>query len=140
MTARELLASSAFRWRLGGSDEGSGSGLRWTSWGSGAATRFDGRERSVSLDGEVVGMTLGLDMEWGPWTAGMAAAYNDGRGSYDDAKSGKSGKTWSTLTSIHPYLRWQNEGLSVWGVVGHGQGEYAVAPGRGKRRFGRTWG
>ncbi len=132
MTARELLASSAFRWRLGGSEEGSGSGMQWTSWGSGAATRFDGRERSVSLDGEVVGMTLGVDAEWGPWTAGMALAYNDGRGTYDDAKSGKSGKTWSTLTSAHPYLRWQKEGLSVWGLVGHGQGEYAVAPGEGE--------
>ena len=131
MTTRELLASSAFRWRLGGSEEGSVSGMRWTSWGSGAATRFDGRERSVSLDGEVVGMTLGVDAEWGPWTAGMAAAYNDGRGSYDDAKSGNSGKTWSTLTSVHPYVRWQNERLSVWGLVGHGQGEYAVAPGEG---------
>ena len=133
MTTRELLASSAFRWRLGasGEDSAAGSGLRWTSWGSGAATRFDGRERSVSLDGEVVGMTLGVDAEWGPWTAGMALAYNDGRGSYDDAKSGKSGKTWSTLTSAHPYLRWQKEGLSVWGLVGHGQGEYAVAPGEG---------
>ncbi len=131
MTTRELLASSAFRWRLGGSEEGSVSGMRWTSWGSGAATRFDGRERSVSLDGEVVGMTLGVDAEWGPWTAGMAAAYNDGRGSYDDAKSGNSGKTWSTLTSVHPYVRWQKEGLSVWGLLGHGQGEYAVAPGEG---------
>ncbi len=131
MTTRELLASSAFRWRLGASEEGSGSGLRWTSWGSGAATRFDGRERSVSLDGEVVGMTLGVDAEWGPWTAGMALAYNDGRGTYDDAKSGRSGKTWSTLTSAHPYVRWQNERLSVWGLVGHGQGEYAVAPGEG---------
>ena len=133
MTTRELLASSAFRWRLGasGEDSAAGSGLQWTSWGSGAATRFDGRERSVTLDGEVVGMTLGVDAEWGPWTAGMALAYNDGRGSYDDAKSGKSGKTWSTLTSAHPYLRWQKEGLSVWGLVGHGQGEYAVAPGDG---------
>ena len=130
MTTRELLASSAFRWRLGGSEEGSG--MQWTSWGSGAATRFDGRERSVSLDGEVVGMTLGVDAEWGPWTAGMALAYNDGRGTYDDAKSGKSGKTWSTLTSVHPYLRWQNERLSVWGLVGHGQGEYAMAPGDGE--------
>ena len=126
-TGREVLSESAFRWTSGAPEDGaSGSGLRWTAWGSGAATRFDGRERSVALDAEVVGATVGLDAEWERWTAGMALAWNDGRGAYHDDKSGDRGRLGSTLTSVHPYLRWADERSSVWGMVGHGQGEYTA--------------
>ena len=126
-TGREVLSESAFRWTSGAPEDGaSGSGPRWTAWGSGSATRFDGRERSVALDGEVVGATVGLDAEWERWTAGMALAWNDGRGTYHDDKSGDRGRLGSTLTSVHPYLRWADERSSVWGMVGHGQGEYTA--------------
>ena len=135
MTARELLSRSAFRWTseasgASGASEGvaPGTAPRWTAWGSGSATRFDGREGNVILDGEVVGATVGLDAEWERWTAGMALAWNDGRGSYEDDKSGDRGRLESTLTSVHPYLRWSEGPWSVWGVLGFGQGEYAVTP------------
>ena len=130
VTAREVLSQSAFRWASGAS-EGvvpSSPAPRWTAWGSGAATRFDGRERSVALDGEVVGATVGLDAEWERWTAGMALAWNDGRGTYEDDKSGDRGRLESTLTSVHPYLRWSEGPWSVWGVLGIGEGEYKVTP------------
>ena len=131
MTARELLAQTSFRRTFGASeDPWSGSGARWTAWGSGASTHFDGRDESVSLEGDVVGFTLGLDRRWDEWTAGMALAYSDGKGSYDDAKSGDRGTLGSTLASVHPYLRWSNERLSVWGMLGYGWGEYAVEPER----------
>ena len=134
-TAREILSESAFRWTSAASEDGApGSAPRWTAWGSGAATRFDGRERNMTLDGEVVGVTVGLDAEWERWTAGMALAWNDGRGSYDDAKSGDRGTLESTLTSMHPYLRWADERWSGWGVLGLGQGEYAVT----SERLGKT--
>ena len=126
-TGREVLSESAFRWTSGAPEDGaSGSAPRWTAWGSGSATRFDGRERSVALDGEVVGATVGLDAEWERWTAGMALAWNDGRGAYHDDKSGDRGRLGSTLTSVHPYLCWADERSSVWGMVGHGQGEYTA--------------
>ena len=134
-TVREVLAESAFRWTSGASGDGApGSAPRWTAWGSGAATRFDGRERSVTLDGEVTGVTVGLDAEWERWTAGMALGWNDARSSYDDAESGDRGTLGSTLTSLHPYLRWSDERWSVWGMVGHGQGEYTAKP----EKLGKT--
>ena len=128
MEARELLSQSAFRWtsRAAEGDGASGSAPRWTAWGSGAATRFDGREGDLALDGEVVGVTLGLDAEWARWTAGMAFGWNDGRGAYADEKSGDHGKHESTLASVHPYARWSRGPVSVWGMLGHGQGEYVV--------------
>ena len=135
-TAREVLAESAFRWTSAAPGDGaSGSAPRWTAWGSGAATRFEGRERSVALDGEVTGATVGLDAEWERWTAGMALAWNDANSSYDDAESGDRGALGSTLASLHPYLRLvRDERWSVWGMVGHGQGEYTVKP----EKLGKT--
>ena len=127
MKARELLSQSAFRWTSRAAEDGaSGPTPRWTVWGSGAATRFDGREGDMALDGEVVGVTLGLDAEWAHWTAGMAFGWNDGRGAYADEKSGDHGKLESTLASAHPYARWSDGPVSVWGMLGHGQGEYMV--------------
>ena len=128
METRELLSQSAFRWTsmAAEGDGASGSAPRWTAWGSGAATRFDGREGDLALDGEVVGVTLGLDAEWAPWTAGMAFGWNDGRGTYADEKSGDRGKLESALASVHPYARWSHGPVSVWGMLGHGQGEYVV--------------
>ena len=58
----------------------------------------------------------------------MALAWNDGRGSYDDDKSGDRGRLESTLMSVHPYLRWSEGPWSVWGVLGLGEGEYTVTP------------
>ncbi len=58
----------------------------------------------------------------------MAFSRNDGEGSYEDEKSGDRGEIESTLTSVHPYLRWKGERYSAWGLVGYGQGEYAVTP------------
>ena len=128
MSAREVLAESTFRFRLTSEDAAPRSALRWTAWGSGASTSFDGRAGRTTLNAEVVGMTLGLDAERGRWTAGMAIGYNDGRGSFDDAESGDRGELSATLASVHPYLRWGNEHLSVWGLLGHGQGEYVTTP------------
>ena len=132
MSSRELLAGTAFRWTS--MDAASESQRRWTAWGSGATTRFDGREGPVTLEGEMVGFTLGMDTQRGPWTAGIALGYNDGEGSFDDAKSGDRGELETTLMSAHPYLRWTNGRLSVWGLLGHGQGEYVTTP----ERLGRA--
>ena len=132
MKVREVLAQSSFRRILtAGKDPASpNSRSHWTAWGSGASTRFDARENNVELDGDVVGMTIGLDSGWDRGTVGLALAWNDGRGSYDNAMSGVRGKFESTLTSVHPYMRWGNRQLSVWGLLGHGNGKYAVTPER----------
>ncbi len=131
MVLRDLLARSGFSWspEPTGDDEAEQK-RRWTLWGRGAKTRFDGREGSVALTGDVVGATLGVDAQWDRWTAGMALAWNEGRGVYSDGASGDGGDLRSTLTSVHPYARWAGDKLSVWGVLGHGRGAYAVRSNR----------
>ncbi len=113
-----MLAATSFRW--GTDDDGA---PRLTTWGRGATTRFDGVDDGVTLSGDVVGATVGADIERGRWVAGLALSHADGRGEYSDAKSGAAGRIRSTLTSVHPYARAAvNDRLDAWGMFGYGRG------------------
>ena len=120
-----LLAGTFFRWGVGEED-----GPRLTGWGRGAATRFDGVDDGVTLSGEVVGGTVGADIERGRWVAGLALSHAAGRGEYNDAKSGAAGGIRSTLTSVHPYARASvSERLDAWGMLGYGRGDLSLGLG-----------
>ena len=122
---RRLLLGSSFRLALGGDAVGSSS-LRLTAWGRVAGTAFDGRDGKVSLDGDVLTGTVGVDGEWDRLLAGLAVAHSRGDGSYTMPVAGgdDSGNLEQTLTSIHPYLRYAvNDRLDVWGLFGYGWGE-----------------
>ena len=135
VTGRELAASSAFMLTQGGPAAAAGAS-RWTAWGSGASTHFEGYEGQLSLEGEVTGGTLGVDVERGEWTAGVAVSHNECTGTWNDSKSGHSGTVESPLTGVHPYLGWSdNRGLSLWGVAGLGQGELTVSPDGDERDY-----
>ena len=122
---RRLLLGSSFRLALGRDDVESSS-LRLTAWGRVAGTTFDGRDGKVSLDGDVLTGTVGVDGEWDRLLAGLAVAHSRGDGSYTMPVAGgdDSGNLEQTLTSIHPYLRYAvNDRLDVWGLFGYGWGE-----------------
>ena len=64
---------------------------------------------------------MGADYERGRVLAGVTLAYSTGEGSY--TATGARGEVESTLASAHPYLRYTvSERLSVWGVLGLGEG------------------
>ena len=113
---REILSGSSFRYSL---SEGSEPG--WTVWGRGAYTDFEGEESGVELDGEVATGTVGVDFERGRWLAGLAVSHSEG----DGEEHGESSEERDlSLTGAHPYLRVEvTEGLSLWGMVGYGEGE-----------------
>ena len=103
----------------------------WSLWGRGALTRFAGRERGLSLDGDVLTGLLGLDYSRGRWLAGVGLAYNDGAGAYRAPDSGAVGKLDSTLVSVHPYLHYAlTDRLSAWGTLGYGGGTLSLRPAR----------
>ena len=143
MTERELLLGSSFRLSLGGDAEGAGAAdTRWTAWGRAAASRFDGKADGISLDGDVTTFTLGGDAAWSRWLAGMAVSLSEGEGAFrDHAATGDAahvhrgtGTLESSLTSVHPYLRYQaSERLSVWGVLGAGSGDLTLELDEGER-------
>ena len=123
---RRLLLGSSFRLSLGATDDAGSSSPRLTAWGRVAGTTFDGRDGKVSLDGDVLTGTVGVDGEWDRLLAGLAVAHSRGDGSYTMPVAGgdDSGNLEQTLTSLHPYLRYAvNDRLDVWGLFGYGWGE-----------------
>ena len=140
---RELLLGSSFR--LAAGDEGAdGAGTAWTAWGRAAVSRFDGEADGLSVDGDVTTLTLGADAVRGRWLGGVALAHSTGEGGYrdhadtEDHAGQGSGKLESTLTSVHPCVRFRaSERLTVWGGLGHGTGDLTLevdAPGTQPRK------
>ena len=131
---RRLLLGSSFRLSLGATDDAGSSSPRLTAWGRVAGTTFDGRDGKVSLDGDVLTGTVGVDGEWDRLLAGLAVAHSRGDGSYTMPVAGgdDSGNLEQTLTSIHPYLRYAvNDRLDVWGLFGYGWGDLTMEQGTG---------
>ena len=126
---RDVLLGSSFRLTLGEADASPGH-LRLTAWGRVAGTQFDGREGDLTLDGNVLTGTVGVDSAWDRWLAGVAVSHSLGGGSFTGDGDGDLDS--STLTSIHPYLRYAvNERVDVWSVLGYGWGDMTLEPGTG---------
>ena len=130
---RDLLARSSFSLSSSaGEDPGvddAGAGA-WTAWGRGALTNFRGVEEDLSLRGDVVTGTVGVDYERGRYLAGLAVGFSRGEGGF-----GGGPEAEASLTSGHPYMRIQvGENLSLWGVLGYGRGDFVLTEenGRGK--------
>ena len=127
-TLRRVLLGSSFRMALG-VDSDDASHPRLTAWGRVAGTTFDGRDGNLTLDGDVLTGTVGVDGEWDDWLVGMAVAHSQAKGGYAMpglAERG-TGDLENTLTSVHPYLRLAvTDRLDVWGLLGYGWGEVDV--------------
>ena len=129
MTEREALLGSSFHLALGDGDGDGAGDARWSVWGGAAASGFDGEADGISLDGDVTTFTFGADAAWSRWLGGVAVALSTGDGGFRDHAdtdhgSRGAGNLESTLASVHPYLRYEaSERLSVWGILGYGEGE-----------------
>ncbi len=122
---RALLGSSLLLPFGGGGEGGPGSGRgrpRWTVWGQGDLQTFRGTPGSVSgYEGDLRTGYLGVDVQvTGGWLLGVAMARSGGAGAWERGESG--GELSTTLTRVHPYVRWANDDTAVWGVLGVGRG------------------
>ncbi len=130
---REVLLGSSFRLNLNGTRAAT-TMPRLTAWGRFAGTAFDGRDGGLAIDGDVLTGTVGADGEWDRLLIGVAVAHSRGDGGYTMPGIGArgTGDLETTLTSLHPYLRYAVTGrLDVWGLAGYGWGdsEWAVSEG-----------
>ena len=122
---QEIFSGSSFMLPL--SEEGARQ--RWTMWGRGSYTSFDGEEKGLRMDGEVLTGTVGLDYEYGQWLAGLAISHSEGDGDANTVGVANTvdvdyGEMEINLTGVHPYLMMQvDENLSLWGMLGYGQGD-----------------
>ena len=123
----DLLARSSFSLsssagpREGGDAVAAGN---LTAWGRGAVTDFRGNENELSVRGEVVTGTVGVDYERGRWLTGLAMGLSRGRGGVGgNSDSGLE----ASLTTANPYARIRiGENLMLWGVLGYGRGEFSM--------------
>ena len=144
LTERELLLGSSFMLSLGG-DGANGTGTAWTAWGRAASSSFDGEADGLAVDGDVTTFTFGADVARERWLGGVALAHSTGEGGFrdhaDTAHPGRgSGELESTLTGVHPYLRFQASGrLSLWGVLGYGTGDLTLAVDATGKQPRKTW-
>ena len=126
---RELLLASSFHLASAGD---AATGARWSLWGRGARSSFDGAEEALTLDGDVTTATLGLDFERNRWLLGIALSRSTGDGSFKiggDCQTGCAGEVESAITGFYPYARYRvSEKLYLWGAVGHGQGDLTFSP------------
>ena len=101
-------------------EDGAGDGGRWTVWGRGGWSRFEGTQGELSLEGQVITATAGADYERDRLLAGLAVAYSSGDGTFDHAASGDSGSLRTVLLGVYPYVRLTlHERLAVWGLFGY---------------------
>ena len=130
MGDRELLLGSSFAV----TEETAGKGFV-SLWGRGSVTRFDGREGTLSLDGEVASAMLGTDWSQGRWTTGLLVSHSLGEGGYRDGSGtggAGNGTISATLTGLYPWLRHAlSERLEAWGAAGYGEGSLTLEPGDG---------
>ncbi|MCY4441423.1 MAG: SwmB domain-containing protein, partial [Deltaproteobacteria bacterium] len=135
---RQALLGSSFRLNLnpstslrtGGTDTEAAI-PRVTAWGRFAGTTFQGTDEDLTLDGDVLTGTVGVDGTWGRWLGGLAVAHSRGDGTYalpPATRQRDTGGLEQTLTSLQPYLRYAvTDRLDGWGLLGYGWGEIEVA-------------
>ena len=128
LTQRDLIVGTSFA-LTGGSAEGGGFA---SLWGRASIAGFDGREGSLTVDGEVTTGLIGVDWASDNWTAGLALGHSTGTGGW--RKGGEcdlncGGGIEATLSGLYPYAGLNlTERLSVWAAVGHGSGAVTVTP------------
>ncbi len=125
LVARDLLAGTSFRVSAA---EGEGiADMGWTAWGRVDLSGFDGDEGGLALDGDTMTATVGADIRRGRLLAGVAAAHSAGNGEYRTADGAAAGDLDASLASVHPYVRIEAAGgLSLWGVLGWGEGDMTL--------------
>ena len=128
LTQRDLIVGTSFA-LTGGSAEGGGF---VSLWGQGSIAGFDGREGSLTVDGEVTTGLLGADFASERWTAGLAVGHSAGTGGWRKGGTCElncGGAIEATLSGLYPYAGLDlTERLSVWAAAGHGSGEVTVTP------------
>ena len=129
VSLRELMLASSFHLA---SAENAESDSRWSLWGRGARSGFEGAEEDLTLEGDVTTATLGVDYERARWLVGVALSRSSGDGTFragGTCQTGCAGEVESALTGLYPYARYRvSERLSLWGVLGHGQGDLTLSP------------
>ena len=125
------LSSTDFSFAWGGqSADSARPGIAWSLWGQTDVQRYDGgaaEPRSVpagisgDYDGDLSVRYLGIDAQLPSWLFGVALGRSHGTGDWNAGTA--SGRLSTSMTSVHPYLRWSRGATAVWTTFSAGTGE-----------------
>ena len=122
----DLLHTSGFALALG-DDAVDAEASRWSVWGGGDLTAFEGRPDPGSrYQGTAQTRWFGVDVRTERWVAGLAVSNGVSESDYGFAGGedpDERGRLETTLTTGYPYGRWTvGNGLEVRGLAGAGLG------------------
>ena len=122
--------ATEFVFAFGGA--GQAAGGAWQFWGQGDLQTFAGEPVAArNYEGGLRTGYVGIDRTLGEsWLAGVVVAKSRGTGDWHAGSVG--GRLETSLTVVHPYLRWSDGITSLWVMAGGGWGsaENARATGR----------
>ena len=105
-------------------------GVAWSLWGQTDVQRYDGGDDelgpglagiSADYNGDLRVGYLGLDAQLPSWLFGVALGSSRGAGDWNAGAA--SGRLSTSMTSVHPYVRWSGGATTVWTTFGAGRGE-----------------
>ncbi len=120
--SQALLSGTELLLGFGG-DEGAESGRRrWQVWGQSDMQTFAGAPSGVvGYDGSATTVWAGVDTRLSErWLTGVGVARSSGGANW--RVGGSDGRLETTLTAVHPYVRWSDGTTSIWTMAGAGWG------------------
>ena len=106
------------------------SGIAWSLWGQADVQRYEGGAAELGsgpagvagdYDGDLRIQYLGIDAQLPNWLFGVALGRSRGSGNWNAGTA--SGGMSTSMTSVHPYLRWSEGATAIWTTFGAGWGE-----------------
>ena len=123
------INDSEFNLPLSSLNDNYGGGIWSTAafWGSANYRRMAGDNDGLDWHGDVTGVHLGFDaMIYQDLLFGVAFSRTGSDMEYTFLTDDDSGDYEITMNSIHPYLNWQVENVSMWMSIGSGEGDLIV--------------
>ncbi len=126
---KQLLTNSSFLIPLNsadqtGADQASAANTGLALWGSGDYTRLSENDSDLDWQGDLTSYQLGLDKRLDNLLLGGMLSWSEG--DVDYTLEGDEGSYNHKMTSIHPYLAWNNDHTNLWGSLGYGQGDLTI--------------
>ena len=125
------ISSTDFTFGWGGQPADSARpAVAWSLWGQTDVQRYDGGAAELGsgpagisgdYDGDLRVGYLGLDAQLPSWLFGLALGRSRGAGNWNAGTA--SGRLSTSMTSVHPYLRWSRGATAIWTTFGAGRGE-----------------
>ena len=123
------INDSEFNLPLSSLNDSYGGGIWSTAafWGSANYRRMAGDNDGLDWHGDVTGVHLGFDaMIYQDLLFGVAFSRTGSDMEYTFLTDDDNGEYEITMNSIHPYLNWQVENVSMWMSIGSGDGDLIV--------------